>query len=146
MPLPGLPSIRQKPLIHGDALSASIAAASIVAKVTRDRLMMELHERYPGFGFGGHKGYGTPDHLEALREQGPCPEHRRSFAPVLEALGEKGEGGLLGFWRKRLDLAGSLRELQRAGVQLKRAASEKLGPAELEELRELFRRKRESFR
>lgn len=74
--------LRQLALVKGDALSYSIAAASVIAKVTRDRLMLRLAERYPGYGFEAHKGYGTAAHLEALRRLGPCPEHRRSFAPV----------------------------------------------------------------
>ena len=65
--------------MHGDALSYMIAAASIVAKVHRDRLMDELDERYPGYGFSRHKGYGTAEHIRALKEFGPCPQHRRSF-------------------------------------------------------------------
>lgn len=69
-------------LVKGDGRSASIAAASILAKVHRDRLMDELDRRYAGYGFSRHKGYGTPEHLDALRRLGPCPEHRRSFAPV----------------------------------------------------------------
>ena len=70
------------PLVKGDALSYSIAAASILAKVTRDRLMLEYDQLYPGYGFAVHKGYGTPDHLAALQRLGPCPIHRRSFAPL----------------------------------------------------------------
>ena len=66
-------------LIHGDALSYMIGAASIVAKVTRDRYMIELDEQYPMYGFARNKGYGTAEHIAALREYGPCPEHRRSF-------------------------------------------------------------------
>jgi ribonuclease HII len=66
-------------IVHGDALSYMIAAASIVAKVYRDHLMDELDECYPGYGFLRHKGYGTAEHIRALREMGPCPEHRRSF-------------------------------------------------------------------
>jgi len=66
-------------LIHGDGLSASIAAASILAKVTRDRVMLELAEQYPQYGFERHKGYGTAAHYAALREFGPCPEHRAMF-------------------------------------------------------------------
>lgn len=66
-------------IVHGDALSYMIAAASIVAKVYRDQLMNELDGRYPGYGFLRHKGYGTAEHIRALREMGPCPEHRRSF-------------------------------------------------------------------
>jgi ribonuclease HII len=74
-------------LVGGDARDRAIMAASIVAKVTRDRYMLDLHARHPEYGFDQHKGYGTPMHLAALREHGPCPEHRRSFAPVREALG-----------------------------------------------------------
>jgi len=66
-------------LVHGDALSYMIGAASIVAKVTRDRYMIELDAKYPMYGFARNKGYGTAEHIAALREYGPCPEHRRSF-------------------------------------------------------------------
>lgn len=76
--------IHQVALVKGDSLSFSIAAASIIAKVTRDRYMRELAERFPEYGFETHKGYGTAKHLAALREYGPCPEHRRSFAPVAQ--------------------------------------------------------------
>ena len=79
--------IPQQAIVHGDALSITIAAASIVAKTTRDRWMAELEERHPGYGFARHKGYPTPEHLEVLKRLGPCPVHRRSFAPVREALG-----------------------------------------------------------
>lgn len=72
----------QKAIIHGDALSASIAAASILAKVERDRLMREWDVVFPLYGLASHKGYSTPRHLEALREHGPSPLHRQSFAPV----------------------------------------------------------------
>ncbi len=77
--------IEQNPLIHGDARSVSIAAASILAKVTRDLRMAELHELFPQYGLSRNKGYGTPDHLEALRTLGPSPLHRFSFAPVRAA-------------------------------------------------------------
>ncbi len=66
-------------IVHGDALSYMIAAASIVAKVTRDRYMIELDEKYPQYGFARNKGYGTAEHIAALKEYGPCPEHRGSF-------------------------------------------------------------------
>ena len=66
-------------IVHGDALCYSIAAASILAKVTRDRLMRELDEMYPQYGFAKNKGYGTAQHIAALKEYGPCPAHRRSF-------------------------------------------------------------------
>jgi ribonuclease HII len=69
-------------LVDGDAISMSIAAASIVAKVARDNLMQRLDRLYPVYGFAGHAGYGTAAHLAALKVHGPCPEHRRSFAPV----------------------------------------------------------------
>ena len=71
--------IRQVPIIKGDAKSVSIAAASIVAKVTRDHLMMEYDALYPQYGFASNKGYGSATHMQALREFGPCPIHRRSF-------------------------------------------------------------------
>lgn len=81
MPLKGL-QIPCLSLIHGDAISASIAAASIVAKVERDRIMDELDSEYPLYGFAKHKGYATPDHLVALEKYGPCPMHRKSFSPI----------------------------------------------------------------
>jgi ribonuclease HII len=71
----------QTALVKGDCRSYSIAAASVLAKVTRDRMMQEFDKLYPGYGFAEHKGYGTPQHYAAIREQGPCPIHRRSFAP-----------------------------------------------------------------
>jgi ribonuclease HII len=77
--------IEQKALIHGDARSVSIAAASILAKVDRDRRMEEFDELYPQYGLAQHKGYGTPEHLEALKRHGPTPLHRFSYAPVREA-------------------------------------------------------------
>lgn len=78
--------VPQQALVKGDARVASIAAASILAKTARDALMLELDRRYPGYGIAHHKGYGTAEHCEALRRLGPTPLHRRSFAPVLEAL------------------------------------------------------------
>ncbi len=74
--------LTQRAIIHGDALSASIAAASIIAKVERDRMMRELDSVYPAYGLASNKGYSTPYHLAALRQHGPCPLHRQSFAPV----------------------------------------------------------------
>jgi ribonuclease HII len=73
------PSIPSTPVVGGDAKCFSIAAASIVAKVSRDRLMVEYDRLYPGYGFARHKGYGTAAHMEAIRERGPCPIHRTSF-------------------------------------------------------------------
>ncbi|MDO1529887.1 ribonuclease HII [Fulvimonas sp. R45] len=78
---PGLPC-PGRAIVGGDALEPSISAASILAKVTRDRLMASLEAHFPGYGFAEHKGYPTPAHLEALERLGPCPQHRRSFAPV----------------------------------------------------------------
>ncbi len=72
----------QTALVDGDCKSYSIAAASVLAKVTRDRMMIELDRRYPGYGFAGHKGYATPEHLSAIQSLGPCPIHRRSFWPM----------------------------------------------------------------
>lgn len=86
MELPGV-EIALRAIIKGDALSRSIAAASIVAKVTRDRLMVEHHRTYPQYNFLSHKGYGTEEHLQRLAEYGPCPIHRRTFAPVAALLG-----------------------------------------------------------
>ena len=75
----------QDPIIHGDALSASVAAASILAKVERDRMVCEWDSVFPSYGLASNKGYSTPHHLAALREHGPSPEHRQSFAPVWNA-------------------------------------------------------------
>lgn len=83
LPVPDLP----KPslaIVKGDAKSLSIMAASIVAKVTRDRIMCEMDQEYPEYGFAGHKGYCTKQHLEAIRVHGPCPIHRMSFAPIAQ--------------------------------------------------------------
>lgn len=82
-PVRGFPG-DHRALVKGDSLSLSIAAASIIAKVERDRLMMEYAITYPEYGFERHKGYGTAFHLAALKKHGPCPIHRRSFAPVAQ--------------------------------------------------------------
>ncbi|ABM62221.1 ribonuclease HII [Halorhodospira halophila] len=76
-----------RPVVGGDALEPAISAASILAKTLRDAEMVLLDEAYPGYGFGRHKGYGTAEHRRALEELGPCPMHRRSFAPVRRLLG-----------------------------------------------------------
>lgn len=81
LPVHGLP-VPHKAIVKGDASSLSIAAASVLAKVTRDHLMVALDAQYPGYGFAAHKGYGTAAHLKALAQLGPSPVHRRSFAPV----------------------------------------------------------------
>ncbi|MDP3957170.1 MAG: ribonuclease HII [bacterium] len=81
-------SYKQEAVIGGDGTVKSIAAASIIAKVTRDRMIVEYDKQYPGYGFAKHKGYGTQMHMDALRRLGPCPIHRMSFKPVLLALPE----------------------------------------------------------
>jgi ribonuclease HII len=81
LPVKGLP-VEQTALVGGDGLSLSIAAASILAKVTRDRMMDEIDREFPQYGFARHRGYATADHLAMLREHGPCPHHRLGFAPV----------------------------------------------------------------
>ena len=85
MRLPGI-RIPQKSVVDGDSLCLSIALASIVAKVTRDRLMVKLDGQFPGYGLAQHKGYGTREHLEALQRLGPCPIHRKTFMPVRDRL------------------------------------------------------------
>jgi len=75
-------SLYQEAVIGGDRISKSISAASIIAKVTRDRIMLEMHEKYPQYGFDKHKGYGTKQHMDALREFGPCEIHRQTFEPM----------------------------------------------------------------
>lgn len=85
-------NILAQAIVDGDAKVKSIAAASILAKVHRDRLCLELHERHPQYGFDAHKGYATPEHLDALRRHGACEHHRRSFAPVREVI----DGGIAG--------------------------------------------------
>jgi ribonuclease HII len=81
--IPGCP-LPHRRIVKGDCRSLSIAAASIIAKVTRDRIMTELDALYPGYGFGRHKGYATEEHLRAIEQLGPCPVHRRSFAPIAQ--------------------------------------------------------------
>lgn len=93
LPVKGLP-VDHEAIVGGDGKSLLIAAASIVAKVTRDDVMLELDRQYPVYGFADHKGYGTKQHLEALRQHGPCPAHRRSFAPVAQAELPLGGSGL----------------------------------------------------
>jgi ribonuclease HII len=84
--IPEIPARLQETIVGGDGLSASIAAASVLAKVARDRWMIEAHRHYPHYDFENNKGYGTPAHAEALRRHGPSPVHRKSFAPVRETL------------------------------------------------------------
>ena len=84
-PVPELPA-RSLAIVKGDSLSVSIGAASIVAKVTRDRMMIELGRQFPEYGFPSRKGYGSRDHMAAIERYGPCPCHRKSFAPVAERI------------------------------------------------------------
>jgi len=84
-PAPGL-GVPQRAIVKGDRLSMSIAAASIVAKVVRDQMMLEFDKKYPQYMFAKHKGYGTAEHMALIKENGVCPIHRRSFAPVRESL------------------------------------------------------------
>lgn len=98
LPVPNVP-IAQTAIVGGDGLSWTIAAASVLAKVTRDRWMLEADQQWPGYGFARHKGYPTASHIEALRKLGPCPIHRRTFAPIREEL----EQGCFGF-----DLGGQI--------------------------------------
>jgi ribonuclease HII len=95
LPVPGLPCPSLS-IVQGDGRSLSIAAASIIAKVTRDRMMGELDQQYPQYAFSRHKGYGTRVHMKALLDYGPCPAHRRSFRPVQEMLRLHGAGDDLG--------------------------------------------------
>jgi ribonuclease HII len=87
--------IPQRAIIAGDCLSQSIAAASVIAKVTRDRMMMEYHREFPQYNFGSHKGYCTPEHLRLLKRHGPCTLHRRTFWPVLVRLTRRKSSGTI---------------------------------------------------
>lgn len=91
LPVPGIARLKQRPVIKGDARSRAIAAASVLAKVHRDHHMVEQDHQFPGYGFADHKGYPTPQHFEALRRLGPCPIHRRGFAPVAQLLAPRTE-------------------------------------------------------
>ncbi|MBI2874521.1 MAG: ribonuclease HII [Firmicutes bacterium] len=116
--IPGIPT-PQTALIGGDARSISIAAASIVAKVTRDRILETLHRLHPRYGFNVHKGYPTPEHREALLRYGPCPQHRRTFLRWLEGRADPGS-------------TGSSSELEPAGSESVRLEQAGLVPARLE--------------
>lgn len=91
LPVKGLP-VAHEALVKGDGLSLSIAAASVIAKVTRDRFMERIDSEFPAYGFAKHQGYGTRQHLEALRKYGPCRHHRRSFQPVSQLSLQAGDG------------------------------------------------------
>jgi ribonuclease HII len=138
MPMPRYSRLPQKALTHGDSLSISIASASILAKVARDKMMEDLEQRYPGYGFASHKGYGTPEHLKAIMEKGLCPEHRLTFAPVAQTLAAQDPRGILGFWKAKLEDTQSLASLRQAGLSLKRLVGEGLTEKELQSLREVY--------
>ena len=106
--------LRESAIIGGDARSISIAAASVVAKVHRDELLVGLEEEYPGYGFARHKGYGSAEHLEALQALGPSPIHRRTFRPVAQATNEQSDLRADSAPRPRKDTVGDLGELAAA--------------------------------
>lgn len=130
--IPGIPTF-QRPIIGGDAVSASIAAASVVAKVTRDRLMVEMSKHYPGYGFERHKGYGAPEHLEALRKLGPSPIHRMTFSVVRQSTYSEVYQSFAGLIVSACDCI-ALREI---GFSIGRA-KDGLAPYELDDLRQLY--------
>ena len=134
--------IPQEALVSGDCRCLSIAAASIVAKVTRDRLMCDYDRAYPGYGFARHKGYPTTDHFKALKVLGPCPIHRKSFAAVASC----GDFSSLE-WSKyyqTLSRAACLEELELVAVDI-RSVRSLMTQAELASLRALYRRKKKAL-
>jgi ribonuclease HII len=122
-----------RPVVGGDGRVAEIAAASILAKVYRDRYMVKMDAVYPGYGFAEHKGYGTQAHMEALERLGPCPIHRHSFAPVAKWILPTEEE-----LRQRLRRAHNRTKLREVGLQIRRASRD-LTESELDSLRELYR-------
>ena len=139
---PGSP-FPETAVVKGDAASLSIAAASVLAKVGRDRLMVEMDQRYPGYGFAKHKGYGTPQHLAALKERGPCPIHRKSFFGVMETARNRSEG--YEHMARGIKVSSTEQELAAVG----RAIGDQVGDISSEErnvLRKLYCRKRAQLR
>ena len=130
----------EQAIIDGDARSLSIAAASIIAKVRRDRLMCDYADRYPEYGFASHKGYGSSEHMAALSAHGPCALHRRSFGPVAELISEPRSELYASFEEGLYDCATS-DELERLAQLIKQAAYQ-IGAGELEELRAIYRERR----
>jgi len=124
-------------IVDGDARSLSVAAASVVAKVHRDRLMVEYDAQYPQYGFARHKGYGSVIHLEALRTHGPCPLHRRSFGPVAKRIGRRPSETFLIF-KEGLEKSRSRGELEHLGRFIREGRSA-LRPEELRVLRRVYR-------
>ncbi len=134
--------VPQEAVVGGDRKCLSIAAASIVAKVTRDRMMAEFDRGYPGYGFARHKGYPTADHVRALQEFGPCPIHRRTFGPVA-GCGSFGKGLWTEFYHGLVAAAGA-DELEAIAASIRPRRGE-LNSGELASLRGLYKRKRELF-
>lgn len=134
--IPGSPFPEQA-VIGGDRKSLSIAAASVIAKVTRDRLMIDYHAQYPAYGFAGHKGYGSADHLAALQKHGPCPIHRRSFRGVFEA--RRSEDFKI--FAEGIQTAINLDQLQAIGKTIA-SASKHIPHDDVHALRMLFRKQR----
>jgi len=139
--LPGL-ACDERAVVDGDALSLSIAAASVIAKVTRDRMMVEMDGMFPGYGFARHKGYGSREHVEALRRLGPCIIHRFSFDIVPDV---SPPGTTLSVLRQRLLTAPCRKTLERAAAGIARVR-ESLSEADLAELRNAYRRRRAVLR
>ena len=139
---PGGP-VPQSAIVKGDATSLCIAAASVLAKVSRDRYMVEMDETYPGYGFAQHKGYGTPHHKDALKRLGPCPLHRRSFFGVIESDRESSPG--YAHMSRAIRAAGSEEELEAVGAAIAAQVNTITGE-ELISLRKHYRRKLAQFR
>jgi len=131
----GLP---ETAIVDGDSKSVSIAAASILAKVARDRFMEEMDTRYPGYGFARNKGYGTREHLEALARLGPCPIHRRSFQHVACASEYPTHSDLIAFFKRSLVVSESLEELRSVAAIIAEKKNV-LPPEEVPALRRLYR-------
>ena len=136
--LPGGP-FPEIALVDGDASSCSIAAASIIAKTTRDRRMRAYHGEFPEYGFDGHKGYASSYHIEALRSFGPCPIHRRSFRTVANLVQDRSDD--FDVYETGIEQAGDLKALEAIGRSIAEAR-DCLPSEELKELRSLFSRKR----
>ncbi|HPU85585.1 MAG TPA: ribonuclease HII [Candidatus Latescibacteria bacterium] len=131
----GLP---ETAIVDGDSKSVSIAAASILAKVARDRFMAEMDTRYPGYGFARNKGYGTREHLEALARLGPCPIHRRSFQHIACVSEYPTHSDLVAFFKRSLVLSESIQELRSVGAIIARKKNV-LPPQNILALRQLYR-------
>jgi ribonuclease HII len=131
-------SIPQNSFYKGDGINFSIAAASVIAKTHRDRIMEELEKSFPGYGFAQHKGYSTPEHQNAIRELGPCPVHRMSYPFIRELCGEFGE--LFYTLKQRLADVDSAPELRAFEIQLKSCWSD-LGEREQRKIRLMLSRR-----